>query len=34
MEHNSNGDIDKCPFMSGAQKKSAGGGTSNQRLVA
>jgi catalase-peroxidase len=30
MEHNSNGDIDKCPFMSGAQKKSAGGGTSNR----
>ena len=30
MEHNSNEDIDKCPFMSGAQKKSAGGGTSNR----
>jgi len=30
MEHNSNKDIDKCPFMSGAQKKSAGGGTSNR----
>ena len=30
MEHNSNGDIDNCPFMSGAQKKSAGGGTSNR----
>ena len=30
MEHNSNGDINKCPFMSGAQKKPAGGGTSNR----
>ena len=30
MEHNSNKDIDKCPSMSGAQKKSAGGGTSNR----
>tara|TARA_R110002073_G_scaffold306012_5_gene475197 strand:+ start:37560 stop:39758 length:2199 start_codon:yes stop_codon:yes gene_type:complete len=30
MEHNSNGDIDKCPFMSGTQKKPAGGGTSNR----
>tara|TARA_R110001632_G_scaffold39718_2_gene99334 strand:+ start:8462 stop:10660 length:2199 start_codon:yes stop_codon:yes gene_type:complete len=30
MEHNSNGDIDKCPFMSGAQKKPAGGGTNNR----
>ncbi len=30
MEHNSNGDIGKCPFMSGAQKKPAGGGTSNR----
>ena len=30
MEHNSNKDIDKCSFMSGAQKKSAGGGTSNR----
>jgi len=30
MEHNSNGDISKCPFMSGAQKKPAGGGTSNR----
>ena len=30
MEHNTTGDIDKCPFMSGAQKKSAGGGTSNR----
>jgi|TARA_B110000908_G_scaffold71001_1_gene85649 catalase-peroxidase len=30
MEHNNTGDIDKCPFMSGAQKKSAGGGTSNR----
>ena len=30
MEHNTTGDIDKCPFMSGAQKKSAGEGTSNR----
>ncbi len=30
MEHNTTRDIDKCPFMSGAQKKSAGGGTSNR----
>ena len=30
MEHNGKGDIAKCPFMSGAQKKSAGGGTSNR----
>ena len=30
MEHNTTGDIDKCPFMSGDQKKSAGGGTSNR----
>ena len=30
MEHNANGDISKCPFMSGAQKKPAGGGTQNR----
>ena len=30
MEHNGKGDITKCPFMSGAQKKPAGGGTSNR----
>ncbi|WP_353777522.1 catalase/peroxidase HPI [Winogradskyella sp. 3972H.M.0a.05] len=30
MEHNGNGDISKCPFHSGAQKKAAGGGTSNR----
>jgi catalase-peroxidase len=30
MEHNTTGDIDKCPFMSGDQKKSAGEGTSNR----
>jgi len=28
--YNINGDINKCPFMSGTQKKSAGGGTSNR----
>ena len=30
MDNNSNGDISQCPFMSGAQKKPAGGGTSNR----
>ena len=30
MEHNNTGDINKCPFMSGAQKKTAGAGTSNR----
>ena len=30
MEHNTTRDIDKCPFMSGDQKKSAGEGTSNR----
>jgi len=33
MENNANnngGDISQCPFMSGAQKKPAGGGTSNR----
>jgi catalase-peroxidase len=30
MEHNTTGDINKCPFMSGDQKKSAGEGTSNR----
>ena len=30
MEHNKNGDINKCPFQSGSQKKPAGGGTSNR----
>ena len=28
--YNINKDIEKCPFMSGSQKKSAGGGTSNR----
>ena len=28
--HNGNGDISKCPFFSGSQKKSAGRGTSNR----
>ncbi len=27
---NKGDDINKCPFMSGAQKKAAGGGTSNR----
>ncbi len=31
MEHNKmNGDISKCPFMGGAQKETAGGGTTNR----
>ena len=31
MENNkTNGNIDDCPFLSGTQKKSAGGGTSNR----
>ena len=30
MEHNNTGDIDKCSFMSAAQKKSAGEGTNNR----
>ena len=30
MENNNTGDINKCPFMSGAQKKTAGAGTSNR----
>ncbi|MEN8858390.1 MAG: catalase/peroxidase HPI [Flavobacteriaceae bacterium] len=30
MEHNSKGDINNCPFMSGAQKKPAGGGRNNR----
>jgi catalase-peroxidase len=30
MEHNKNGDINKCPFFSGDQKQSAGRGTSNR----
>ena len=30
MENNNNGDISQCPFMSGEQKKPAGGGTSNR----
>ncbi|OUR95050.1 catalase/peroxidase HPI [Flavobacteriales bacterium 34_180_T64] len=30
MEHNKNGDINKCPFMSGDQKQTAGRGTSNR----
>ena len=30
MDNNHSDDISKCPFMSGTQKKSAGGGTSNR----
>ena len=31
MENNNNsGDISKCPFFNGAEKKAAGGGTSNR----
>ena len=31
MDNNANGnDISKCPFMSGAQKQNAGGGTTNR----
>ena len=30
MEHNNTGDINKCQFMSGAKKKTAGAGTSNR----
>ncbi|WP_397362570.1 catalase/peroxidase HPI [Olleya sp. R77988] len=30
MDHNSNGSADQCPFLSGTQKKPAGGGTSNR----
>ncbi|MFT4984778.1 MAG: catalase-peroxidase [Flavobacteriales bacterium] len=30
MDNNNGGDISKCPFMGGAQKNSAGGGTSNR----
>ncbi len=30
MDNKGNGDISQCPFMSGAQKKPAGGGTSNR----
>ena len=30
MNHNNNGDASQCPFLSGAQKKTAGGGTSNR----
>ncbi len=31
MEHNKmNGDMSKCPFMGGAQKETAGGGTTNR----
>ena len=29
--HNMNGDISQCPFMSGAQKQPAGGGTNNRK---
>lgn len=28
MEHNNTGDINKCPFMGGIQKQTAGNGTS------
>ena len=28
MEHNNTGDINKCPFMGGTQKQTAGNGTS------
>ncbi|MBT8195167.1 MAG: catalase-peroxidase, partial [Bacteroidia bacterium] len=30
VKHKENGDISKCPFMGGAHKQSAGGGTSNR----
>jgi catalase-peroxidase len=30
MDNNHSGDINQCPFMSGTQKKPAGGGTSNR----
>ena len=30
MDHNNGGDVSKCPFLSGDQKKSAGRGTSNR----
>jgi catalase-peroxidase len=30
MDNNNSGNIDQCPFLSGAQKKSAGGGTNNR----
>ncbi|PTM04056.1 MAG: catalase/peroxidase HPI [Bacteroidetes bacterium] len=30
MEHNMNGDISKCPFHNGTEKKPAGAGTSNR----
>ena len=30
MESNKQGDLSQCPFMSGAQKKPAGGGTNNR----
>ncbi|TVZ57396.1 catalase-peroxidase [Lutibacter sp. Hel_I_33_5] len=30
MSNHSDGDISKCPFMSGGQKESAGGGTTNR----
>jgi catalase-peroxidase len=30
MDNNHSGDINQCPFMSGAQKKPAGGGTNNR----
>ena len=30
MDHNQNGDPNKCPFFNGEQKKSAGRGTSNR----
>ena len=30
MDHKNNEDVSQCPFLSGTQKKSAGGGTSNR----
>ncbi|MFD2823790.1 catalase/peroxidase HPI [Lacinutrix iliipiscaria] len=30
MEHSKNGDMNKCPFLSGTQKQTAGRGTSNR----
>ena len=30
MEHNGNGDISKCPYFNGEEKKAAGRGTSNR----
>jgi catalase-peroxidase len=30
MDHNNNGDASQCPFLSGTQKNTAGGGTNNR----